>query len=158
MKKCHKCKGSNLQPGMISHSLKFSLDGDKTILFKTEDLPALVCADCGESTVSYETMKSFELAVAKHLAGLGHPMGSAFRYMRKALGMPAARLSELLGVTPETMSRWETGDRPVSVQAFALLGSLVSDACAKRTETHDRLAAMNSPGPIPSQIPLALSA
>jgi len=32
MRKYHKCKGSNLPPGMVSHSLKFSLDADKESL------------------------------------------------------------------------------------------------------------------------------
>jgi transcriptional regulator with XRE-family HTH domain len=47
--------------------------------------------------------------------------------MRKALGLRAADLAEMLDVTPETLSRWETGKLPMGRTSWLTLSSLALD-------------------------------
>lgn len=92
----------------------------------------------------------FELAVAEKLAGLGIRTGEAFKFMRKALGLRAVDLAELLDVAAETVSRWETGEP--EARAFALLGSIVAERLRGQEETVDRLRALRSPRKRPARV------
>lgn len=53
---------------------------------------------------------------------------AVFRAMRRAAGITARGLADLLGVAPETVSHWERGRLPVPRMAFALLRMLALDA------------------------------
>jgi len=101
-------------------------------------VPCERCKACGETLLSDRTLERFELTVAVELARMGRRTGTALRYMRKALGYGSAELAALLGVTPETFSRWETGTRDPDAGAFALVGALAAD----RLEGHEGTAAM----------------
>ena len=85
---------------------------------------------------------SRELAVAREFADVGVDTGEAFRRMRKALGLRATDLAQLLDLTPETISHWETGKVVINRAAFVALGAMVQDAIDGRTTTRDRLAAL----------------
>lgn len=50
----------------------------------------------------------FELLAAAALARHGVCTSEAFKFIRKSLGMRATDLGAVLGVAPETISRWET--------------------------------------------------
>lgn len=111
----------------------------------TAELPASRCKACDESYLDAKSLESFELAIARELATNGASTGEAFRFMRKALGYRAVDLGELLGVAPETISRWETGEREVDRGALLALGSLVLDRVDGQTKTIDRLEALKKP-------------
>lgn len=87
-------------------------------------IPAMLCEHCGADFIADEDLERFELAIASHLAR-GRASGEAFVYMRRALGLKASDLAELLHTRPETVSRWERGVRSMDWRAFALLGKLV---------------------------------
>lgn len=105
----------------------------------TAELPAEGCKACSETYVDASALEAYELAIARALATSGANSGEAFRFQRKALGLRASDLAELLGVAAETMSRWETGQREVNRGALVTLGSLVLDRCEGRATTLDRL-------------------
>ncbi|HET7506698.1 MAG TPA: helix-turn-helix transcriptional regulator [Kofleriaceae bacterium] len=65
--------------------------------------------------------------------------------MRKALGMKAIELAQAFNVAPETISRWENGQREVDWPEFMLLGFLIDDKLAGRTTTLSRLQALAEP-------------
>lgn len=109
------------------------------------ELPAELCPSCGENYVDGGVLGRFELSIAVELARLGQRNPEAFRYMRKALGFQASALASLLDVTPATLSRWETGAKPVDPHAFALLGGMADDAIAGHDATIERLRAMRAP-------------
>ena len=90
------------------------------------------CVRCGNSEVR---PSSRELAVAREFADVGVDMGEAFRRMRKALGLRATDLAQLLDLTPETISHWETGKVVINRAAFVALGAMVQDAIDGRTTT-----------------------
>jgi hypothetical protein len=108
----------------------------------TGKVAALECVKCGERYTRLDDLSGFELAVAERLASLGIRTGAAFKFMRKALGLRAVDLGELLDVAAETVSRWETGEPEAHV--FALLGSMVADRIEGRDTTVKRLRAIYS--------------
>ena len=102
------------------------------------DVPASTCKKCGESMIDYTPLHLFNLAIAGKLAKLGASSGDAFKFMRKAIGMKASDLAALLHVVPETVSRWETGQRNVDYGAMVVLGAIVLDRIENKTMTLDR--------------------
>lgn len=137
MKRCAQCNGTKLTKVEATEKVHV---GKWTF---TATLPATKCAACGESYINGEVLGRFELSAARKLAELGIREGAAFKFMRKALGMRAADLAELLSVTPETVSRWENDKNEVDLAAFVTLGALVADKLEGRTTTLDRLRAVH---------------
>jgi len=107
--------------------------------------PAWRCSSCGEELFEDAAVGAFELAVAADLALHGPANGEAFRYLRKAVGLPAKELADLLGVTPETVSRWENGKLPLERRALALLASIVLERVEGESSTLDRLRGLLEP-------------
>jgi putative zinc finger/helix-turn-helix YgiT family protein len=107
----------------------------------TADVPALRCAACGAVFFDGPALGEFEHAAARELARHGPATGETFRFMRKALGVRAVDLAELLDVTPETISRWETGKLAMARTAWVTLSSLVLDFDG----TQERLRAVREP-------------
>jgi DNA-binding transcriptional regulator YiaG len=108
-------------------------------------LPAVECTACGARLVAADILGKFEMAVARWLASSGPVDSQAFRFMRKAIGLPAQVLAQLLEVTPETLSRWEHDKQALDRNAFAILAALVEDAVQGKTGTIERLRSMRSP-------------
>ena len=116
--------------------------------FGVPRLRTMSCARSGRFLLSGTSLllERINLWVADELAGAGLASGEAFRFMRKALGLKATDLSELVYTTPETISRWETGKLdPIDPNALALLGALVADRIHGRETLRDRLRALRSP-------------
>src|SRR5689334_15327510 len=112
MGKCVSCGGKVLKDGLDRHEQEVGRQ-----LFVAR-LPATVCASCKETYVTSATLQSFERAVAKHLAQHGPATGETFRFMRKAVALPARTVAEVLATTPETVSRWEKGANGVTVDLW----------------------------------------
>lgn len=106
---------------------------------------ALRCPRCSEVYLDGPALVRFELEVALELARLGSRSGEALRFMRKAIGLTARALAALLAVAPETVSRWETGQRAVDAPTFVVLGRLVGDKIVGSSETRDLLEAQRAP-------------
>jgi len=132
MAKCPTCGAARLVAGECDERVEVA-----GVTFRAT-VPCERCKACGESLVSSEVLGRFELTVAAELARIGRRTGPALRYMRKAMGYGSAEIAGLLGVAPETFSRWETGQRPPDASVFALVGRLVAD----RLVGHDDTAAM----------------
>jgi len=113
------------------------------VTFKAQ-VPVERCGACKEWFVSYDEGRRFEVAVALAVVDHGSDAPDAFKFMRKAIELRAADLAELLAVTPETVSRWETGKVPVERRALALLQTLVVEYARGVTDTLDRLRALSS--------------
>lgn len=144
MNKCVNCNRKTLKKSSTIHRAVIS-----GITF-TGRVPAMECTECGESYVAIDDLGDFELAVSERIATLGVGTGESFKYMRKALGLRAIDLAELLGVAPETISRWENG--VPEAHAFVLLGSMVADRIDGRDSTIKRLQAMQSPRKRPAKV------
>lgn len=105
-------------------------------------ITAPICRRCGESFVDARLLERFDVAIACDLATRGPADGETFRFLRKAVGLPAAKLASLLGVSAETISRWENGQRDVDGPSWITVGSLVLEHAGRPTSTLERLTAL----------------
>ena len=103
MRKCANCDG-DMKRGLAPSQV--TIDG----VTVTADLPSWTCQKCGETYFVGTTLESFQLTAAEAFGRIGLVSGHVLKFMRKTLGMRATDLASLLGVTPETVSRWETGE------------------------------------------------
>jgi transcriptional regulator with XRE-family HTH domain len=106
--------------------------------------------------MSGDVLERIDLEVATVLAMKGPLQGETLRFMRKALGLRGFELAALLGVTGETLSRWEHEQRPVDSMAWILVGSLVLEHAGRPPVTLRRLLAANEkkPTPLPKTVRL----
>lgn len=150
MKRCGRCDGL-----LVSRKVDVSRDvGDHVFIAA---LPARHCRSCGETSYEAAILQRFDLHVANRLAEAGVGSGAAFRFMRKALGLRAVDLAELLDVSAETLSRWETEKRALDRGALAVLAACVRDALAGRTSTLDTLRALRTPRALEKRVQLDLT-
>jgi putative zinc finger/helix-turn-helix YgiT family protein len=146
MAKCSECGKGRLERVTEEHEVKV---GKLTF---TATIPALRCDACGETYTEGEDMNAVELEAARRLANAGQASGETFRFMRHALGLTAAALAGELGVAPETISRWESGERDVDRMSWLTVASMVTDRLEKRTTTIDRLRALREPPKIAKSV------
>jgi putative zinc finger/helix-turn-helix YgiT family protein len=150
--KCARCKVGKLEKTTALDSIDV---GKHTF---TAEIPALKCRACGEIYFDGPSLERFELQAAVELAWAGEATGETMRFMRKAAGLRALEFADLLAVTPETVSRWETGKQAVENRAMALLGALVVERSEGRTSTLDTLKALKKPRKLARRVRLVLDA
>ena len=138
-RKCSRCGNTGLdekkRPAtrtVAGHSFKASV-------------PALVCDSCGAIYFNGPALENFDLAVANKLARAGVSDGEAVKFIRKAVGLPAVTLAELLDTSPETVSRWERGVSHIDRAAFGILAGIVMEKADHRSDTIERLRALRNP-------------
>lgn len=140
MKKCPNCGSAKI---VVKRKGRDKLD--VAGLSFVAIVPVEVCQKCGSKYFQAATLRAMELRVAQALAARGVRSGAAIRFMRKALGLRAVDLAELLAVEPETISRWENDERQIEARAFVLVGLLVEDMLDGRATTRARLEALHKP-------------
>jgi putative zinc finger/helix-turn-helix YgiT family protein len=80
------------------------------------------CAACGLSEVSIPALEGLHRTIAVTLVTkTARLCGPEIRFLRKQLGWSGAELAEHLGITRETVSRWEQGSAPIGATADRLL-------------------------------------
>ena len=141
MKKCVTCgQRGTFHKGLVPHSIHV---GDYEFAGK---VVASICPNCRESYVSYDSLGEFEQNVADKIIRSGMRTGSSFRFLRKTIGLSAVELARIIGVRPESISRWESGRRVVDRGAFFELESLVAEsASGERPSVRSMIDALNSP-------------
>ena len=116
------------------------------------EVTASSCPRCNEVYYEGDALARFEIAVAQTLAERGMVSGPAFQFMRRALGMRAVDLAELLDVAPETLSRWEAGARDVDRAAWTVLAGLIVDRAEGRDRVISIMRALREPVKQPKSI------
>lgn len=149
--KCVTCSGGRMKRGPVEIRREV---GEHVF---TATVPGYRCDACGEVQFDGTDLARFELEVAKALAESGIASGDAFRWMRKSLELRAIDVAQLLGVTPETISRWETGRVAPDRGALALVGLLVMDHARGSTATLDRLRARAQAKPLAKRVEIKLA-
>ena len=134
--KCPACGNTAFEAA--TYAARRDLDGRRF----TADVPARKCTSCWELLVSGPGMAAFERAITLELACGGDVGPEAFRWLRKAAGLKAARLAELLGVTPMQVSRWDNGRKPLERRAVALVSALAIEQLEGKGETRAVLEAL----------------
>lgn len=131
--KCPNCSKSTMKPAKVSTSRIVA--GRKFVA----DVDGHRCPGCRETSVSLSAMLAFETGIARSLAHHGPITGETFRFLRAAIPMPSVELARLLGVAPETITRWEKGTREVDEAAWFVVGDLLLDAIGGTEHTRLRL-------------------
>lgn len=108
---------------------------------------SLVCETCQTVDLTLDELQRFERRAARVVL-LDRPDagGDVYKYARKALGLRQVDLARLLGVEPETVSRWEnehvTMPRAEQLAIVALL-----DVSEHDPDTFGRMVRGESAGP-----------
>ncbi len=156
MKRCPLCKSTDLRPVERSHAVTVPLRAGPLRLV-VAGLPAVLCGACGEGFIAGADLSRAELLAAADVANRGLQDGGAFRFMRKAAGLRAAELADLLNVTEGTVSRWENDHAPVDRAAWATLAAVVTEKLAGESSTLDRLRASKAPRTVAGPVRLRLA-
>jgi YgiT-type zinc finger domain-containing protein len=142
MNRCVKCRSNKLREGLQELTLAV---GPRVFEGKVRGWS---CKQCGEIYYDGPSIGRFERDVAMWLTRYGFSDGAELRLVRKVAGLRATDLAELLGVSSETVSHWETGKHPSDVATREVIAELVLDALGGRTGTRDRLRALAQPAPL----------
>lgn len=105
------------------------------------------CPGCGETYSDASAHEAFARSVARALIDAGEVNGAVFRYFRHTLGLTGAALANLLEVAPDTVSRWERGERDVDRLAWATVAGLILDEADEHPRMRRVLEAMKTPRP-----------
>lgn len=129
MKLCRTCK-YEYQTGRVTVTISF---GGRTY---TRLVRALVCAGCGdeEALIGHAELERAELQVARRIARNGEATPEAFKFMRSVLGYSGAELGALLGVSADTVSRWEREAHNLPRAAWLALVAMIEDKASGRDE------------------------
>ena len=85
------------------------------------------CPQCGEYEVAIPAIEDLHRAIAGAIVAKRTRLTPAeVRFLRKLLGWSGTDFAERIGVTPETVSRWETGAAPIGPTADRLLRLMVA--------------------------------
>lgn len=145
-----KCKKGCSEKDLLPYGSKVTREVDG-IAFMGR-LSSLRCSRCGQEYLDGPSLIAFDEAVALKLASAGRNSGGVLRFLRKAMGISARDMAELLGVRVATISDWETGKASVPLQAMALLDSMVQEKAAGRSLVFDNLRALRNPKRLPKRI------
>jgi len=102
------------------------------------------CVVCGREVIDAAQAKEISLHIAEKLALEGPATGAAFRHIRKSMGLSAKDVAELLGLTQETVSRWEKGRRKADRRTVILLGNVFLEYLDGKSMTVDRLQTLEA--------------
>jgi len=90
------------------------------------DVEVSRCAACGDTEVAIPNIEGLHRAIAEAVARKHEKLTPVeVRFLRKWLGLSGADFAIHIGVTPETVSRWEQGATAVGTVAERLLRWMV---------------------------------
>lgn len=145
--RCANCNGtsfSNLKAARTL-DLQFKFKGKlKTVVFRAQ-APVRKCSRCGTEYEVGPIRSRMEQTVALNLIERGINAGGVLRFARKALGLRAVDLAQLLGITPETVSHWENDKTQAEPVSWVAIRDLLEDGLRGRSTTRDQLAAFATP-------------
>lgn len=136
MNNCGKCGGEAL---VLRRAATFSHEVSGIVVELKDSVCEVVCAECGVVGTLIQNHEGLVAAVAVARSHIPVKLnGIELRFMRKALGMTAAKLAARLDVSAEHLSRWERGHLPITSSKERSLRMLVV------IEMQDRAPAIDS--------------
>jgi putative zinc finger/helix-turn-helix YgiT family protein len=92
-----------------------------------ENIEVRRCQACGERELVIPRIEQLHGLIAQAVIGKPARLTPAeIRFLRKSRGWSGADFARIMGTTPETVSRWESGKTPMGVQADRLLRLMVA--------------------------------
>lgn len=105
------------------------------------DVEVRYCPSCGENGVVVWRVEALHRAIAAALMKKpGRLDPGEIRFLRSMLDLTGVDLALRMGVTPESVSRWENGKEPIGPVADRLLRLMVAHAERIRDYPLDELA------------------
>lgn len=144
MKHCVQCKGTKLERAEQTIDIQVPT-GEKALAVSVAGVSVIRCSTCGEAYLHGRDLERAALIAGAEAIRRGAQDGTTFRFVRKALGMEASELGELLGISPNVVSQWEDGRRAVERSVWIALGHLMADQLSGATTTIDELRAFVAP-------------
>lgn len=81
-----------------------------------------VCKECGKQAAEIPAVEKLMQAIARTIVETEAQLtGNEIRFLRKRLGRKAVEFAEILGFSPEQVSRWEKGKNPPDKSADKLI-------------------------------------
>jgi len=112
--RCPTCKAEAM--GKTTGTYQYRESGLDTIWLEDCDLYA--CPNCSLRMPILPAMDAMKRAITRELVlSHGRPSGDEIVYLRKAMGLKASELAEILGVNRVTVSRWENNAQ--NIEAFS---------------------------------------
>ena len=111
------------------------------------------CGACGAEELGIPRIEQLHRVLATHLINQPRLLAPVeVRFLRKHIGLSAADFATCMGVSRETVSRWQTGKKPLGAQADRLVRLLVATSTPITDYTaKDALAAIDSSRPAPKR-------
>lgn len=101
--KCYSCDSEMRSERRTYHYTECGLDN-----VYLANVRVFVCDKCNEEELSLPCVPELHKLLAKSIVSQKQPLdGSEVRFLRKNAGLSAIRLSKIIGVSPESISRWE---------------------------------------------------
>ncbi len=103
------------------------------------------CQKCGNYEVAIPRIESLHRLIARALIEKRTRLtGEEVRFLRKSLGWSGADFARHMGVSDETVSRWETAAAPIGPQADRLLRLMVAQGRTPIRYPTERLASIDA--------------
>jgi putative zinc finger/helix-turn-helix YgiT family protein len=103
------------------------------------------CPGCGNYEVSIPRIEQLHRLIARLLIEkMTRFTGAEMRFLRKSLGLSSGDFARRMGVTVETVSRWEQNAVPVGPQADRLVRLLVAQGKLAMRYPEENLALIDS--------------
>ena len=103
------------------------------------------CRKCGEREVAIPNLEGLHRCIARGLADKPSRLnGPEVRFLRKFLGRSGQDFAALMGVSAETVSRWEGGKQPLSALADRALRLMALHGTPADDYSLDRLKGIDS--------------
>jgi putative zinc finger/helix-turn-helix YgiT family protein len=105
--KCYNCKDGVLRE-VKGRPYNYTESGLDNIVL--HGVPQHVCKSCGETYVSIPNMEGLHLTIGKAICCKTNELliPNEIKFLRKELHLKSKELAKALGVTPTTVSRWES--------------------------------------------------
>lgn len=116
-------------------------------------MPVYECPKDESWILPIDVHQEFDRQVLRTIATQGPATGTTLKYFRGFLKMKATELAELVDTTFETLSRWETGAKPLNLLAWHTVAAMALDKLDGRATTVKRLRATRA-GAESSQVEL----
>ena len=103
------------------------------------------CPKCGNYEVSIPRIEGLHRLIARALIDKATRFtGAEVRFLRKSLGWSGSDFAKHMGVTDETVSRWENDAAPIGPQADRLLRLMVAQGRLTTKYPTERLTRINA--------------
>lgn len=144
--KCTACGGALRAAGTTHHYVESGLEN---VFLRGVEVRK--CESCGHVEVAIPNIGGLHTSLARAIVARPSAMTrDEFRFLRTYLGHSSQDFAKLLGVTPETMSRWQSGKHAIPRTADLLVRFLVTRT-KPRIDYTDELLAKIRPRPAKPQ-------